>query len=198
MGYKVQPICPDCGKPKARRESKKCWKCYNLARYGVKTTKGVKNYTRQVNLPGVNHELLTDEWMYQFVGLFMGEGAIGIARTNKDTFCCRIYIGLRQDDQDVLIDIQRHLGGYLNLSRRANTTSHPITCWQVSRINDVYEVLKLIKKYTLIPAKKMREVDIAIAYCEWRLMQPYHINDWSPAEKFFHLIRQTREFQCKG
>lgn len=185
-------VCPICGGPKSRIESKVCAKCYDPS-----TNKSYKSgwQSAATSTPSLNPESISSEWMYQFVGLFYSEGTAVIHKTNHQSFHAYLGIGLRADDEDALRDVQGKLGGTLRYEPRSVS---PMYRWNVSKAHQVKPICEMILQHTLIPLKKARDVEIVLKFVTWRLEQPYHQVDWSVGQQLAQELRSIRVFKLQG
>lgn len=170
-------ICPQCGRKKDYR-SALCQEC------GRKTN------------PGINFEALTPEWCFAFVGLFMGEGSVGIYfdPRARGSYHARGAIKLRADDLPMLNDIHEKLGGKIYPEGSRNR-SNPVMAWATSDTAHVLGLCDLIIEYNILPAKKLGDIEIVKEFCEWRMAQPYRVTSWDCASELRDKLLRYREFR---
>lgn len=96
-------------------------------------------------------------WCSWFSGFIDGEGCFMLRVTNNHPQL-EFRIQLRDDDKDVLIQIQKTLGcGYTEPHRQSNPNWSPAFMFRLSRINHIVNILiPILDKYPL-RAKKMND-----------------------------------------
>jgi predicted RNA-binding Zn-ribbon protein involved in translation (DUF1610 family) len=191
----VARTCPECGGKKAWG-SDVCMSCASNKRK-IYQKPGWDRSDDFERGKSIDWSVITDEWAYQFAGLFYGEGTITLKRTNQGTVVATMSMHLRADDVGVLKDIQLKLGGSIRLNNRPSnvTKSHPTYKWETVRTKQVYEIVCLLEKYAIIPAKKLNDIRIVRKFIEWRLNQPFQGGiDWEYAEQLVKELRAAREF----
>lgn len=119
-------------------------------------------------------------WLAEFRGFFYGEGSVYIHKRNaflwdktylpNPVYRPDLKIGLRDDDGNVLREIQRVLGGNLSF-RKAIGKSNPSISWQLVGFRAVYPLLKLLSEGHL-PSKKKKEFETMIEFSEARFKMP--------------------------
>ena len=77
---------------------------------------------------------------------------------------------MRDDDGNILREIQRVLGGNLSF-RKAIGRSNPSISWQLVGFRAVYPLLKLLSEGHL-PSKKKKEFETMIEFSEARFKMP--------------------------
>ena len=186
-------ICPSCREPMDYR-STICRKCF---KNGVDAKKFGKSHTDyRGKLKSISLEpLYGDNWSYQFAGLFAGEGTATILATNKNSFVPQVSITLREDDRDTLDDIYSHLSGHVHLDTHG---LNPQLRWSAGPFTNTFKVLKFVQYHTVMPVKKLRDVELVIAFCEWRKNQPFHVYDWSSAQKMRENLLAVRQYPGLG
>jgi hypothetical protein len=140
---------------------------------------------------------IDEAWYREFTGLFFGEGNIDIChKVNRGRDCTyiRLVICLRSDDEPLLRNVQAHLGGTISRRSKARTTSHPQTSWTLSRAGTVYHVLLRMQQSALLPARKLVDVEIGLAWCRWRFTEPHWVNDAGPGLALRAKLRSSRAF----
>lgn len=95
-------------------------------------------------------------WESEFRGFFFAEGNLDVQiyGPTKSFYRPRARVGLRDDNEPTLRDIQLHLGGDLS-HRKANRS----TTWQLSGKKALIRLMSILSSGTL-PANKRREVAI--------------------------------------
>ena len=192
----AQIPCPKCGSPMDKR-SIHCRGCFSSGKPRIYKAPKIPHAKKpRANLPTPNWELLQENpnWIYQFVGIFHGEGSVSIHRTNQNTYIARLMFGLRQDDKAVMDSILIMLGGKV-IYDPARGNSKPMLRWEFSKQSEILNILYLIRDFTLLPAKKLRDVNLVIEFCEWRQSQPFHVKDWTPALSFRERLWNIRIFK---
>ena len=176
-------VCPDCGSAISRGGT-----------YCVKCSQNHKHYTKHIERrtePSADLNALPKEWIYQFVGLFYGEGTATIHKTNKGSYIPVLGLGMRIDESPIVEDMMQRIGGHYHIENRG---SHlPMFRWQCTRLHEVLDLCHLFLEHTVIPARKSKELAILVQFCEWRLSVPFHVRDWTPAVEFLEQIRAIRQ-----
>lgn len=120
-------------------------------------------------------EELDPVWMAEFRGFFFGEGYLGITTNGRGRgkvyHIARAAITLRDDDEPVLREIQKRLGGLLHRERcgrvsHVDGTPHqtkPFVVWRVTSKSDVARVCDILDAGHL-PSKKRREIAVMRAF----------------------------------
>lgn len=185
----VKVPCPKCGKPMLRSSSV----CISCA-WG-----GERKFLREIDknksrAARPNWELVTDEFLYQFVGLFLGEGSVGFHRDKScDTaLSVRLSIGLRCDDIHTLWLIQERFGGSIYIDRYKR--SNPVARWQVHSIADVDHILRLIRPIITLPMRKVQEIDLAIEFLDYRVARNIRQLSAETVTSFFDRMQALRIF----
>ncbi len=195
QSQRVKPeayICTGCNGTKSFA-SNYCIKCT----YKQQRSHNALGWERSDNLmfKGVNYETLTDSWLFQFAGIFHGEGSAILKFTNKGTVVAGLSMQLRSDDKPVLDSIANQLGGNVRLDRRSSRNL--MAKWETTRNRHVFEICKLIVDYTILPAKKLKEVELVYDFCDWRFSQPFHSADWEYAKSLAFKLRDMRHFKVQ-
>ena len=112
-------------------------------------------------------------WEAEFIGLFIGEGYIGITKNGNqrkisDNYTARVQITMRDDDFPILQDIQRRLGGMVyhegkgrmlvgadGKTRKIN----PFSVWRCRNTSEVAKVVAILKKGS-IPSRKLDQYSV--------------------------------------
>lgn len=180
-------ICPVCGGPKSHR-GKVCMKCRDS-----QPKRSLKNGWSYVGAR--TYEDLDLFWFSQFAGLFMGEGTANLQKTNQGTIAARLSLVLRSDDAGVIYDIQNHLGGSVRVDHHGKNPQHR---WELGSLESIKRVCELLLEHTIIPAKKLREVEVVLRFAEWRMSQPLHGADFAYAHELLRELRELRVFKVQG
>lgn len=181
--------CPKCGKPMLK-ESTTCISCA----WGADRAFLEGNKRRKSRAAKPNWNLVTDEFLHQFVGLFLGEGSVGLHKDkNCDTaLSIRLSIGLRYDDLETLKLVQKMFGGsiYMDKNGRAN----PVARWQVHSISDIDHILHLIRPLIVLPMRKVNEIDLALEFLDYRVSRNMRELSSEKVTDFFDRMQALRKF----
>lgn len=158
-------ICPECGEKK-RMVSETCKTCQ-------------RQLQNQDTTLTVNHELLTHKWITEFRGFFVGEGCAAIIRNNT-SYAPMLTIKLRDDDADILLDIQHRLGGRILYSKSRDETRGSQISWRALNVEQVLDICNLLLDQPSLPAKKLVDIALVKGFCEWRLTLPRY---WSEEDR---------------
>lgn len=146
--------------------------------------------------PTIDLDSIPDNIKHQSVGLFLGEGNVSL-RINNVTHYTNIIVqmALRADDADVLRTLQAYFTGTIWIAKTASTfTKSPMVQWGITRTANSYLFLVMVKNLAVIPAKKLRDVDIGIEWCEWRLSQPRFDHDPTIGYQLHKSLKATKAF----
>ena len=117
---------------------------------------------------------LSSTWQAEFRGLFFGEGYIGVTKNGKGRrgtgpeYTARLQITLRDDDAEVIYDIQKKLGGTIHRERRGRlaisangnpTQIKPYIVWRTRSFNDVRRIIHILEGGEL-PSRKREQLKI--------------------------------------
>jgi len=142
----------------------------SLARHGIRVR---SNY----RTPPVDYSYVEPWWMQAFAGLFYGEGNLGLYanqmrsnRTNEPLSRKHIYptlnISLRDDDTQLLNDVQAKLGGHLTY-HTPKPPRHRYVRWAIRGWKSVHGLLLVWPEQTL-PSRKLEEIKLLREACELR------------------------------
>lgn len=167
--------CPVCSEKKDKR-AKVCINCrnsfYNFSR-------PIAQNSRQSVSP-IHYDKITDLWIAEFRGFFLGEGTVSIAKANSGSAkktSVRIQISISQSARALsyMCAIQERFGGRLTNVWHPSDRS-PMVRWYRSGLSEVLEILKMIQD----PSNqhpKMREVELGIEFIQWRKSVPHHYSE---------------------
>lgn len=174
--------CPKCGGRK-RKVSKTCKLCQRLDHNGN---------ARYV----VDWDLVTDAWLSEFCGFFAGEGYAGIIRNNS-SFSAILALRLRDDDVAAVFDIQEKLGGRLLYSKRKSEHHGDQVEWRTTNLSHAIEICELILERSVLPNKKLKDIEQVLDFARWRLSIGYHFSDEErqEAQRRLDKLRQSRKYQ---
>lgn len=83
-----------------------------------------------------------------FVGFFDGEGCFNISfPRGLKVIHIRATLAQREDDAEMIYDIQSHLGGFINHSHDKRMTHNPSVHWQLSSVLGTYALCQLFTKW---------------------------------------------------
>jgi hypothetical protein len=140
-------------------------------------------------------------WLAEFRGFVCGEGCVFLVRANRKGYSRPVYqpqlaISLRDDDADILYNIHQTLGcGSITLTSRKPPRGNVVR-WSAVGIPNLYNLFVLLADGSL-PAKKKREFEIALEYCEARLDMPSRtLNDAQVAilDRYWHCLRELKRY----
>lgn len=164
--WKTEP-CPQCGQPKDKR-AKLCRACRHYPKGKPYTIKG---HPRQ-GKPGFDPQTIDFGWACQFAGLFWGEGCFQIGFRGRGLPRPMATIHLREDDAEMLHDIQRHLGGRVYAIHpkrdKRGFQANPQVTWQLDGYSEMLPLCDLMLAVCLLPSKKVQEVHLVRDYILWR------------------------------
>lgn len=136
-------------------------------------------------------------WISEFRGLFYGEGSAMIIMNNGSYSPC-LAIRLRDDDGEVIRDIQRVLGGrYLKSNRNAVNPKHGSQFeWRTTNLHHCKQICELLIE-GLLPARKKQDIHLVLDFCTWRINSPVHFSDEAreEAKRRFHQLREIRQYR---
>jgi hypothetical protein len=101
-------------------------------------------------------------------------------------------MSLRADDRNVLYDIRDHVGGTVYF-----TEQNRMCRWDATGLDRCEQILLLLKRYSVIPAKKLLDIQIGLDFITWRKTQPYHLG-WEARQEIDHfrqLLSDIRTFK---
>jgi hypothetical protein len=180
--------CPKCGRPKLV-SSVICKACVS----GTNVVLAEQRPVHRKPLPSPDWEKASHDFLVQFTGIFMGEGCISAKKTSVGTMHIRMAIKLRADDIECLKLIQSVLGG--SLASRQRSGSSPQAEWTISNASDIRPLLEAMKSTVVIPMKKAREFDIALAYFKWRDSVEFHHLDRDMVDEFVSQLSAAKKFK---
>jgi hypothetical protein len=146
--------------------------------------------------------LTADGFGHWLAGLIDGEGSFTIT-PNRPGFVCRLSVGLRADDREVLSLIVSRTGlGKCLGSSRSGGNRKPLVVWRVQRKEDCQAVVELLRLCPL-RSKKARDFEIwAEAVAVMAAMQPVHTTywerralDWKRVAELKKQLAEVREFR---
>lgn len=141
-----------------------------------------------------NWQSLTDEFLLQFIGLFLGEGCVRLHKNKGGTVSVQMAIKLRSDDLPTLKEIHARLGGSVHVSKPSFRKQNPEATWSIHQQDDIETILRLIRPLITIPMRKVKEIDLAIEFVDWRKSQPFHNLDREKCDEFLRRIQELRKF----
>jgi ribosomal protein L40E len=184
--------CPVCGGEKSF-VSKTCINCRQPPK--STSTKGIPEKS-EPRTPSLS-KTIPPEWLYGFVGFFMGEGYVSLHKSSANTVVASIGIKLRRDDEAVLKEAVSFLGGHINyLPARGNAS--PGVVWEISRFNQLVEIVPIFLKHCSLHAKKRQDLELLQRFITWRSQQPYRGLDWTHAFELIEELRDIRDFKLQG
>lgn len=182
--------CPNCNQDKDVR-AKLCRRCR-----GIRSTKhpNPRNYE-----PSPNPELVTQDWLLEFRGFFLGEGTATIYCTNtknKTTAQVSLSISQRADNIAYMQEIQTRLGGKIYITSEGR---NPISRWHLRGLDNCLTVLELLYS----PANthlKMQDIAICIEFIKWRQSVPFKLSEENRAIAINYVehLRSIRDFKVEG
>lgn len=120
------------------------------------------------------YALISESWWCQFRGFFYGEGHVNLGNSRSGKALSPLLnINLRIDDKPLLDSFAVLLGGRVYI-KKAYKQSAPQAMWHLPGWNRFYHVL-LHLRCTDFPAKKLPEIELAIACCEARFQMPHNL-----------------------
>lgn len=145
---------------------------HSLTRRGFDVAVPMRNLSHQ---KGVDFSHVSEAWWSEFRGFFYGEGSVSL-RGSKGKAAIALSILLRGDDSEVLVHIHEVLGGTLRLNQIniGVRNPNPYSQWVMSKLS-ACEAILLHLEVGLLPAKKRRDISLALEFCSWRLSQPRHL-----------------------
>lgn len=174
-------ICPKCGGRK-RTVSKTCKKCQSQSENLHSTCT-------------IDYSLATPLWIAEFSGLFWGEGSAMIVRNNT-SFAAILCIRLRDDDYEVIRDIQQTLGGRLlhRYLHKKNPKHGNQVEWRTTNMEHILEIGNLVLEHSAFEAKKKHDLQRVLEFCAWRLNQDRFMtpSQREEAEKLMYSLRNSR------
>lgn len=144
---------------------------------------------------------ITDYWGGWFAGFTDGEGCFSIRKFNRDHPCagynCQFRINLRDDDREILEEIQRRLGIGAIYDKPAYTNdgrnNQPSTEFHVAAIAECAELVKVFETYPL-RAKKRQDFDIwKLAVAE--IAKPIDCRSADLLDYYFLKIKEVRQYE---
>jgi len=185
--------CPQCGKPKLV-SSELCFSCSKGQLF--ETLPGLAD-RRKAIARKPDFDSITDAWMYYFVGLFMGEGTVRFHRNKGGTISVTMNMKLRADDDAVIVDIWKKLGGGYGIhNSHRSIKANPTSDWRLCTQDTIWKTLNLIVPFLEItPAKKAKEIFLALEYLEWRQDQPFHNLDRAKCQEFYDRMVELRRYK---
>jgi len=139
----------------------------------------------------------------QLIGFFMGEGAVKIGLQHSHSGISSTHIalaiGLRGDDLDILYSLRDVVGGIVYQYDCPTPTGKISTQarWCLSKSEDVYKFLLLCREYCDLPFKKMKDVEIGIQWCAWRMSNPHHGFDQSTGLRLREELMSLHRFNYR-
>ena len=113
------------------------------------------------------------EIWHEFIGLFFGEGSISIRivhHPSRDNLYITLAISLREDDRHALDFLNDYLGGTISID---NHSESPQARWAIQKTKDIEVILQKIVETSLIPAKKLQDVKLALEFISWKNSIPF-------------------------
>ena len=106
-------------------------------------------------------DLSSDGFGFWLAGLIDGEGSFTIT-PNRPGFTCRLTLGLRDDDSEILTEIRDRTGlGRVLLHKRSGGNRQPLSLWRVERKADCQALCAILDAF---PLRSKKSKDYAI----WR------------------------------
>jgi hypothetical protein len=187
---RIKEPCPQCGRPKLK-EAQLCMSC-RRNRDDLPVLPGKEPQRESLKSP--NWDLITTQFLHQFLGLFLGEGCMRMKLNKIGTINITMTIKLRADDLPALQYIQEHLGGSTGVQNRAGGNGNPEARWSLSKQSDVYDLLIALEPLLLIPMKKAQEFKLALEYIRWRETQSYHGLDRDVCQEYHERLMVLRQY----
>lgn len=105
-------------------------------------------------------------WTAEFRGFFWGEGTIGIYRNNpkqkkwRGTVYASAGIGLRTDDEPVLIEFQNRIGGTLLREKYKKYPNRTVSRWRTANIQSCKLISNLLKGGSVLSFNKKKQLGL--------------------------------------
>ena len=147
-------------------------------------------------------KLINPHDMAYFVGLFDGEGCLDISyrkRGNNRDYPLRVVIGLRADDKELLLSLQKQLGGRVYKANH-RPPLNPSFQWCIQDIKQLADII--IPIFDAYPLRSKKRFEYPI----WReLVLERSKSRWKPAPDFesrflaaITRIRELRKYRDVG
>lgn len=127
---------------------------------------------RPTPLRDIHGKPITKEWAAEFRGWFWGEGSFKASEAGKfnQSLSLGIVLGLRADDEPIVREFQRRLGGTLTVRPYRNDSNKLMARWQVTDMDFMPRIMWLLEKSSIgVPANKQRQ------YAPWRMLMEMKI-----------------------
>lgn len=191
-GHLYEP-CPKCGQDKDVR-AKTCRRCY-----GIRSTKhpNPRNFAPRPNLG-----IVTQEWLLEFRGFFLGEGTAGLnfckgSTNGLHSVTVELTVTQRADNLPYIQEIANHMGGNVRLAKEKG--KNQMCYWHLSGLDNCLTVLELLYDPTNLH-RKMEDIALCIEFIKWRKAQPLRLTPETraTAKDYVYRLRSIRDFKVEG
>ncbi len=157
---------------------------HTLKKKGFDISVPMKNMKHQQAMVNT-FDLVSADWWNEFRGFFYGEGTVGISWGSRGRGAIYLRITLRDDDSEALQHIRSVLGGKVSYSTPKTDTrnSNPNCMWFITGLSTCLAILEKLSD-GVIPAKKRKDIEIAIEFCKWRLDCSRHLSAEQRTKQF--------------
>jgi len=191
--------CPVCGGPMDKRSKHQmCWSCYTKQRYDNSKKKNVTKRRGGMYGEDVDLSHLDPAWVSAFVGFFLGEGYVTIrrqARKNGNViFTAIMMLNLREDDNEVLIDICDKLGGKVAYWKKPEPWN-PQVRWTVTGMKRLIAISELFIQ-SPFRAKKTRDIEILHEFLLYKinLKWPFTNEEKLKLNQYADMIHEVKRY----
>lgn len=184
---RIKEPCPQCGRPKLK-EAQLCMSC-RRHRDDLPELPGKEAQRETLRRP--DWDKITNQFLHQFLGLFLGEGCVRIRVNKVGSLSINLQIKLRSDDFPALEYVQKYLGGSLIVEQHKG---NPEARWGLFKQEDVQDLLVALEPLLLIPMRKAQELALTLEYLRWRETQPFHGLDRSVCQDYFDRLTELRRY----
>ena len=156
-----------------------------------------------ISLSLATYDHLDPMWLIEFRGFFYGEGCASVNAQSSGRrlqYQPRLAVSLREDDVEVVLDLQEHLGGNVVRWHRETRPDYPNTRpsanWQLVGFSKLANLLPLLLAGVL-PAKKRKDLEILNEMCQVRLTMPFNLTDEHSKEmsRYYEALRSIKRYQ---
>lgn len=179
--------CPTCPGQKmvTSKVCRSCWANRRLpvVRYEQPT---------KANLKSPDWERVPREFMLSFTGIFLAEGSVRAIVSRDTTLSLSLVIQLRIDDLPALQAVEEQLGGAVRTESREGHS--PMVRWEITKREDVRDIVASMRQLTLIPMRKAQEFDVVLSYFEWRDQVGFDYIDRARIEQFHNQIAASKKY----
>lgn len=191
--------CPSCGGVKGERSAL----CFSCSKGKSKQTYVHKGHPR-LGKADFDPKDIDPNWAVAFTGLCVGEGSVQMTYRTKGLPSPSLSIHMRLDEKPLLLDIQKHIGGWITLRTKPTKPSaegylfKPQATWGATGFQKVKPILELLLLCPL-PAKKVKEFRHLLEYVNWRETIGAFPSeaDKRTAEWYFQALRDMRIFKVQ-